>query len=132
MTDIDNKFDKVLSIVVEELGKVAQLSATNHDLFRMSEKFKSNVVFAKVSSTQGTLTSQSPWSSFLEYGNPYEGAAITPKNKKVLHFFVDGQEVFTKKSTAHGPLPFMHNAGEEAAKQAESIVAQALRVVYNK
>ena len=67
----------------------------------------------------------------LEFGVDHD-VVITPKNASVLHFFVDGAEVFTKKVTIppRPPKPHIRTAVNDLKRDIPQMINLTIKEVY--
>ena len=95
--------------IVEEAQKTAPVDTGN---------YKNNIIF----DGQKTVTAHANYSAAIEYGIS-KPVVIRPKTAKVLHFKVDGEDVFTKyvQQKTSEPNPIMRNAQRKIQKQVKSI-----------
>lgn len=114
---------QVANATLHAAGELGVKEARSTTLFKHGNDFDEAIQFTANTSLTGEVESGKEYSQWLEYGNADEGPFIYPKTANVLHFFANGEEVFTKYVTAHGPLPFMSNAAD--------IVEQELPNLWN-
>lgn len=95
--------------IVEEAQRTAPVDTGN---------YKNNIIF----DGQKTVTAHANYSAAIEYGIS-KPVIIRPKTAKVLHFKVDGEDVFTKyvQQKTSEPNPIMRNAQRKVQKQVKSI-----------
>jgi hypothetical protein len=108
----EHQLDQAVWQLLHAVGDFAKEKARNTNLFHTSPSFRDKIISHQLNQNTQIVVSQAPWSSYLEDGNPFQGFLIRPKNKKALRFIINGQEIFSNKATAHGPLPFMQEAAE--------------------
>jgi hypothetical protein len=123
-------FETIIQDLLADLGQQVVNEAQQTTLFHHSSSFEQQIITYPQSSDTQIIESSAPWSSYLEEGNPYAGFIIRPQKASALHFVINGQDVFSKKSTAHGPLPFMQNAVETVCT--DDNVDQVLQEVLNR
>ncbi len=104
-----------------DAGKLGEDTARNTTLFKNNGALRDATNFHPVSQFSGFVLADKSYAQYLEYGNPYAGFIIEPKVAKVLHFWIDGKEIFAKKVKAHGPLKFMEAAEKKVEEQIEHI-----------
>lgn len=104
-----------------DAGKLGEEAARNTKLFK-NRALKAATNFHATGRLSGFVLADKPYAGYLEDGNPYKGFKITPKQPGgVLHFKIDGKDIFVKSSTAHGPLPFMQQAQDKVEGEIENI-----------
>lgn len=130
--DSADKLVLAMSDALEQLGELVKENAENTTKFHMSQNFKDHIVYKQETAFTATITSELPWSSYLEYGNPDDTFTIRPTKAKVLHFFVNGEEVFTKKAKAHEGYHYMEEASRVANNSIESVVAECIQNAFRK
>lgn len=104
-----------------DAGKLGEETARNTKLFKNNGPLRAATNFHPTGALSGFILADKPYADYLESGNPYKGFQITPKQAKVLHFKIDGRDIFVKSSTAHGPLPFMQDAQDKVEREIENI-----------
>lgn len=104
-----------------DAGKLGEESARNTKLFKNTGPLRAATNFHPTSKLTGFVLADKSYAGYLEEGNPSQGFKIVPKQAKVLHFKIDGHDVFVKSSTAHGPLPFMQQAQDKVEGEIEKI-----------
>jgi hypothetical protein len=120
MDKFEEQLDQCLAELMQKLGETTQSLARSTKAFHHSTKFDDQITTQPIPQGQ-VVTSEAPWSSYLEFGNNQAGPVIYPTQAKALHFIIDGQDVFVKHVKAHGPLPYMQPAAEQAEQQAAAI-----------
>lgn len=97
-----------------ELTGVGSLEAA---IERISSRWTGHYVFE--------VGSGKEYAVYMEYGT--RSHPITPRDADVLHFWVDGKEVFADYVNHPGtePNPFMQPAAEAAARSTRSMVASS-------
>lgn len=118
---LSSQVEQVAYKTLEDAGKLGEQAARDTRLFKNQGSLRAATNFHKTSDTTGFILADKSYAAFLEEGNPSQGFKILPKNAKVLHFVIDGKDVFTKSSTAHGPLPFMQEAQNTVEKEITNI-----------
>lgn len=124
LLQLEQQLLEVSKNTLKEAGEYGVKQAQNTTLFHHGNDFEKQIDFQAHTSTQGEIESHAEYSQYLEYGNNAGGDTIYPKAANVLHFFANGQEVFTKHVKAHGPLPFMDQAADKTEEQLPNIWAQ--------
>ena len=119
--DFSADLEKVVHATLHEAGIFGRDKARNTTLFKNNGPLRAATNFFETSKNSGFVIADKSYAVFLEEGNPYAGFQILPKNAKMLHFFINGEEVFAKASTAHGPLPFMQEAQDATEMEIEKI-----------
>jgi len=104
-----------------DAGKLGEEAARNTKLFKNHGALRAATNFHTTGQLSGFVLADKPYAGYLEDGNPYKGFKIVPKQAKVLHFKIDGKDIFVKSSTAHGPLPFMQQAQDKVEGEIENI-----------
>jgi len=125
LQQIQGKLVPAVEKAMDEIAKVAQQHARNTNLFK-GHVLKDNIIILKNGAMARTVLANKDYAYYLEYGNNQKGDFIYPTNKKVLHFYANGTEVFAAKVKAHGPLPFMEEAGKFAEGKATAIMEKYL------
>jgi hypothetical protein len=108
---------KTYENTLSKAGKLGVEEARHTKLFKHGNSFDEKIQFTPHGANQGTVESGAEYSGYLEYGNNQNGDMIYPVAANVLHFFANGQEVFTRHVRAHGPLPFMANAADKVEEE---------------
>lgn len=91
-----------------------------------SPSFDDAITWTAIDTFHGEVVSEKDWSFWLEEGNAQSGETIYPRNAKVLHFFVNGEEVFTKSVQAHEAYHFMSDAGRTGQEAIGHILEEEL------
>ncbi len=116
------KIDSGLHSAILELGELGVKHAQETKLFHNNGPLRSATKFHLINQFHGFVLADKPYAYWLEKGNNQQGPFIYPKFAKCLHFFANGQEVFTKKVKSHGPLPFMEQARDQLQREADAII----------
>lgn len=127
---ITHQIEEAAEKALENAGKRGVQLAQQTTLFKTSNSFKQAIQFHPISKYSGFVLADKPYAQYLEEGNPSQGFVIRPRNAKVLHFFINGKEIFTTKSTAHGPLPFMQQAATKLETELPDIFADAFNSIF--
>lgn len=124
LQELERELEKVSQHTLHRAGELGEEAARKTDLFKHGDNFEQQIQFQSAGSFQGTVESGAEYSHYLEYGNNEAGDTIYPKQAKALHFFANGEEVFTKKVKAHGPLPFMDQAADKVEHDLPTLWAE--------
>src|SRR5271169_4062134 len=93
LQQIQGKLVPAVEKAMDEIAKVAQQHARNTNLFK-GHVLKDNIIILKNGAMARTVLANKDYAYYLEYGNNQKGDFIYPTNKKVLHFYANGTEVF--------------------------------------
>lgn len=112
---------QALNVTVENTVRAAKGSTRFKD--------KSGALRGSIKSTVGSsaftrmVSADRPYARWVEFGNRPGGTGdrIYPRRAKFLRFELN---VFRKSVRAHGPLPFLGDAREQAVKQLPANVAE--------
>lgn len=121
-------FDNAVSDALDEIAEDAQANAKASTLFKGSS-LRNAIKVISNGQLSRTVLADKDYAGYVEYGNNQEGPYIYPKKAKCLHFWANGNEVFTKKVRSHGPLPFMQNARDITINKIPSIISKHLRKI---
>lgn len=101
----------------------AQIARTQHSYqSHGGSGLESKTVAYKNSALDQGIKADTHYASWVEFGNGPAGSKIYPKKSSVLHFTIDGKEVFVKWVKASTPKPFMINALNFEKATADRIV----------
>lgn len=103
----------------------AQIARTQHSYkSHGGDGLQSKTVAYKNNALNQGIKADTHYASWVEFGNGPPGSKIYPKKSSVLHFTVDGKEVFVKWVKASRPRPFMINALNFEKSSADQIVGE--------
>lgn len=121
---LEHQLEAVSKATLSEAGQKGVQHARETKLFKHGNSFDAAIQFTPHTSFEGQVVSEKEYSHYLEDGNQDSGPIIYPRVANALHFFANGEEVFTKHVKAHGPLPFMDQADDEVENQLPHLWAE--------
>lgn len=84
---------------------------------------------------EGQVGTNVPYAAIHEYGGKTRPHTIVPKSASVLHFFVGGREVFTRKVMHPGSViparPYLRPALEESQGEIEAVFEEEIAKVLD-
>lgn len=120
---LEKQLEQVSRETLHDAGNKGVEEARNTRLFKHGNTFEQAIQFTAHTPYEGEVVSGAEYSQYLEYGNNQHGDTIYPVVANALHFFANGEEVFTKHVSAHGPIPFMDQAADEVEKELPNLWA---------
>lgn len=110
---------------LEAGGRVIQIYAQDNVRTKLNRHPTGNLVNNIDVKREGKIVLVGAWATI--YAKIHEfGGIITPRRAKLLHFFVDGAEVFTKRVSIPA-RPYLRPAVDEHMPEIEQAVSDAMR-----
>ena len=125
-TNLQNGLEQAVSKGLEDAAEQgAQVARTQHEYkSRGGSGLESKTVAYKTSALNQGIIANAKYASWVEFGNGPEGSRIYPTKSSVLHFTIDGKDIFVKWVKATKPRPFMANALNFEKNNADRIIGE--------
>lgn len=113
-----------LSASVKDAGEFGAKAARETTKFKNNGPLRDATNFHSLDDYSGFVLADKPYAQYLEEGNPAEGAII--HGKPILHFQINGEDVFVRSVKAHGGYHFMADAEAKTEAEIERIFDKRL------